>query len=365
MDNTKEIELNLTNVQKEVEFASIEDADLLRIRAYAVTEGENLNGTIFPRKILFLAYKTFIDKPVVIVPNKDDLPTGHGYDFKKNTFDINKRKNIGHIVNAFPVLVDQNGEYIEVYGVEDLNNYPDRELRIIVDAVIYKNYYSDIVDKLQYLHNTGSLSLSMESVISAINTEDNGKVATDVSFTGLAIVDKPAFVNSKSIALAEKEEEEMDYEKAYNELLEKYNALKEEAECKGSDKKKKKSNSEEENAEVTNIKEELAGVKAELAEANATIESLKPFKEKVEVAEKKALGEERAEKLKKLGVEKDATELAELTKEQFADELIVAAENFKPVVEVAETKVISSNFHESKLNENYKDILSEALKGLM
>lgn len=359
MDNSKEIELNLTNAQKDFEFASIYDADLLRIKAYAVTEGRNLNGTIFPRKILFLAYKTFIDKPVIIVPNKDDLPTGHGYDFKNNTFDINKRKNIGHIVDAYPVLVDDNGEVEQVYDAEQLDANPDKELRIVVDAVIYKNYYSDIAEKLQYLHSVGNLSLSMESIINAINTDDDGKVATDISFTGLAIVDTPAFVNSKSIALAEKEEENMDFEKEYNELLVKYNSLKENAEVKAKEEKDALA------TEVASVKEELAKAKTELAEANATIETLKPYKEKVEVAEKEALGNERAEKLKKLGVEKDATELAEMTKEQFADELIEAAENYKPEVEVAEKKTVSANFHESKLNENLEDVLAKAIEELM
>ena len=119
MNNNKEIEINLTDAKKNFEFASINDADLLRIKAYAATEGENLNGTVFPRKILFLAYRTFVDKPVIIVPNRDDLPTGHGYDFKKETFDINKRKNIGHITDAYPVLVNEYGDAISVYDVSD------------------------------------------------------------------------------------------------------------------------------------------------------------------------------------------------------------------------------------------------------
>ena len=360
MNNNKEIEINLTDAKKNFEFASINDADLLRIKAYAVTEGENLNGTVFPRKILFLAYRTFVDKPVIIVPNRDDLPTGHGYDFKKETFDINKRKNIGHITDAYPVLVNEYGDAIDVYNVSDLDNYPDRQLRIVVDIVIYKNYYADISEKLQYLHNTGSLSFSMESVISAIKTDDNGKVATDISFTGLAIVDTPAFVNSKSIEMAEKEEKDMEFKEMYEAEKAKNDSLIAE-----------KANVETELAsakdELTSTKEELANAKTELAEANATIESLKPYKEQVEVAEKKALGEERAAKLKKLGVEKDATELAEMSKDAFADELIQAAENFKPQVEVGQANPnISSNFHETKgLNENLKDILSQAIENLM
>ena len=357
MDKQNMINIDLTNVKPEIEMASAHDADLMRIRAYAVTEGRNLNGTIFTRKILYMSYRTFVDKPVVIVPNKDDLPTGHGFNFKKETFDINKRKNIGHIIDAHPILVDVHGQTFDVYCEEDLDRHPDAELRIVVDMVIYKNYYADISERLESLHNVGSLSFSMESVISAISTDDNGKVATDISFTGLAIVDKPAFVNSKSIELAEKEEEDMDFkemyeaEKAKNETLiaEKTSVETELASVK---------------EEVTSTKEELANVKTELAEAKATIESLEPYKERVEVAEKEALGKERAEKLAKLGVEVEATELAEMSKEEFADKLIEAADNFKP--EVAEVKPnVSANFHETKLSESTRDILSEALASLM
>lgn len=365
MDKQNTIDINLTDAKSKIELASVQDADLMKIRAYAVTEGKNLNGTIFPRKILFLSYRTLVDKPVIIVPNKNDLPTGHAFNMKTGTFDISKRKNIGHIVDAYPVLVDSNGEIIEVYSVEDLDKYPECELRIMVDMVIYKNYFAEMSEKLELLHNSGGLSFSMESVIKAIKTEDNGKVATNISFTGLAIVDTPAFVNSKSIEVAEKEENKtMDYEKAYKELLEKYNALK--AQVDGQNKEKKEKENAELNDQLTSTKEELATTKTELAEANATIESLKPFKEQVENAEKQKLGEERATKLKKLNVEKDATELAEMTKEAFADVLIEAAENFKPVVETASKKEdVSANFHESKLNNDLKSVLSDALENLM
>lgn len=350
--------VDLTYANPKIEIASQWDSDLMRIKAYAVTEGRNLNGTIFPRKLLYMSYRSFIDKPVVIVPNKNDLPTGHGFDFKKETFDISKRKNIGHITDAYPVLIDVHGEVQEVYDVETLDKYPDSELRIVVHMVIYKSYYADISERLESLHKNGNLSFSMESIISAISTDDNGKVATDIAFTGLAIVDKPAFVNSKSIELAEKEEKNMEFkemyeaEKARNEVLiaEKTSVETELASVKD---------------EVASTKEALATAKTELAEAQATIESLKPYKEQVEVAEKEALGQARAEKLAKLGVEVEATELAELTKEEFADKLIEAADSFKPEVAEVKKPEVSANFHETKLPESAKDILSEALASMM
>lgn len=355
MDNMNVMDIDLTTVEKKFEMASYYDADLMRIKAYATHEGKNLNGTIFPRENLLLAYRTFIDKPVIIVPKKDNSPSGHGFNFKTGEFDIKKRQNVGHIINAYPVIVTSNNDIYNVYDNEDLKNLPDGELRIIVELVIYKNYLSDIANRLEFLHSIGDLSFSMEALVSAISTEDGGKVCTDITFTGLAIVDTPAFVNSKSISVAEKEEVEN------MELQEKYDTL-------VAEKAVVDAKLEEATNEVASLKEELADTKAELATEKTAKENaiaeLTPYKEKVELAEKEALGQERAEKLKKLNVEKDATELAELTKEAFADMLIEAAENFKP--EVAEVKEDSynANFHEIKMNESAANVLNKALAEL-
>ena len=56
-----------------------------------------------------------------------------------------------------------------------------------------------------------------------------------------------------------------------------------------------------------------------------------------------------------------------MSRAAFADELIKDDENFKPQVEVGQANPnIRSNFHETKgLNENLKDILSQAIENLM
>lgn len=322
MDNKKVMDIDLTTISNKIEMASYYDADLMRIKAFATTEGRNLNGTIFPRQNLLLAYRSFIDKPVIIVPTSDNSPSGHGFNFKNGTFDLNKRKHVGHITNAYPVIVNEDGEIFEIYCVEDIANCPDGELRIVTEMVIYKNYFTDIAERLEFLHNIGELAFSMEALVSAISTDDGGKVCTEIAFTGLAIVDNPAFVNSKSISVSEKEEENMELQEMYDALV--------------AEKADVDSKLEEATNEITSLKEELAEVKGELAtvkaEKETAIAELTPFKEKVEADKKAALGNERAEKLAKFKVEKDATELAELTKEEFVDMLVEAAENFKPEV---------------------------------
>lgn len=356
MENLKHVDIDLTKGKRDIELASLHDADLMRITCYATTEGENLNGTIFPRKILMSSYASFIDKPLVIVPDKFNNPTTHGFDFKNRTFDLEKRKHIGHITNAFPVMVSENGEIFRIWGMEELDfeEYAECELRIVTELVVYKNYFNDIAERLEFLHSVDNLSFSMEALVNAYDTNDGGKVCTDIMFTGLAIVDDPAFVSAKSIEVSEKEENDMEFKEMYEAEKAKNEALIAE-----------KTSVETELAsvkeEVASTKEELANVKTELAEVKAENESLKPFKEKVEFAEKEELGKARLAKLEKLGVKDlDAMELAEKTKEEFADMLVEAAENYVPEVASNQDNSIGLPNHNTGMKSN-KDKLIEIL----
>ena len=78
-----------------------------------------------------------------------------------------------------------------------------------------------------------------------------------------------------------------------------------------------------------------------------------------ELAEKQKLGEERVAKLAKFGVkDADATELAEKTKEEFADMLMEAAD--KMVVEVAEEKpeVIGVPAHDTNMKTDFEKLVA-------
>ena len=110
--------------------------------------------------------------------------------------------------------------------------------------------------------------------------------------------------------------------------------------------------------EISEVKEQLANSKAEVASAQAEVESLKPFKEQVEISEKAKLGEERAAKLEKFGVKDvDANELAEMSKEDFADKLVEAAENMK--VEVAEEhSAIGLPNHNTSMKSDMNKLMS-------
>lgn len=356
MDKDKLL-IDLTKKQPRFEVASATDSDIMRILCFATHEGENLNGTIFPPKILINCYKTFVDKPVVIVPDKFDNPTVHGFDFKKQTFKNDERINIGHVVNAYPVVVTEDEEFHYIYSPEDLDSeeLENGELRIVTELAIYKHYYSDIAERIKMLHEINDLKFSMEAVVDSYSTEEGGNVCTDITFTGLAIVDKPAFVRARSIEVSSQKEEDEAME-----FKEMYEAEKAKNEALIAEKTAVAEELESTKTELAEIKEELANSKATIVEANAQIEALKPFKEQVELAEKEALGNERVAKLAKFGVkDADAKVLAEKTKEEFADMVLEAAENMT-VVEVAEEKedIIGVPAHDTNMRTDFEKLVA-------
>lgn len=315
------------------ENASADDEDLLRIKCFGTHEGINFNGVEFTRSVLLASYRSFVDKPVVIAKDKNSMPTGHGYDYKKQKFIEKDRTYIGHIVNAYPVIVKPNGEFQQIYS-----DFPEPELdkltgelRIVCDCVVYKKYMKEIADNLVLLHLKKNLKFSMESSVDYVVGDDGVKHCTRILFTGLCVVLNPAFKNSTGIQVAEEEEGLMDFEQMYNDLNNNYQVLVAEKATLEADKTALSVEKDNLQSELNSTKEELATVKGDLAEAQASIEELNGYKEKVENAEKQAVGEERYNKLAKYGeVKNTKEELAEMDKSDFVDVLAEAVENYKP-----------------------------------
>lgn len=359
-ENSINIDLTSDDLNEEVIMAAVEDADLLKIKCYAVHEGKNGNGLIMLREVLLNSYRTLIDKPVVIEPDKNDFPLKHGYDYKTKQFNHDKRKTIGHVVDAYPVIVKQDGTVVNVYDIEDTNEVAG-ELRIVTQLVVYKQYYPNIVERIKFLHNVDNLSFSIEAITRVINADDNTRVASQAGFTALAIVDVPAFEHSKSIEVAAKEDNGMEELQAkFEQALADKVALETNV-----------ANLETELASVkdenVSLKEELANTKVEVAslqtEKENIVAELTPYKEKVELAAKEALGKERAAKLSKLGVEKDATELASMSKEDFADLVLNTVENAS--VNIENASYTGFNFENIGLkNESSLDELKAAIDEL-
>lgn len=400
-EKNKDLDKNILVVDllkgKEIELGSVGDYDLMRVVCYATHEGINLNKTEFSRDILLNSYKSFEGKPLWLVPDFAGLPTGHGFDFENKKFDIDSRKAVGHIVSAEPCVVNENGDCIFFDKENEYSNIKEMEtaegeLRIICELVVYRLYLTEVANMIEMLHKDGKLNFSMEGLMDCDIDDDGIKHCTKINFTGLAIVKNPAFVNSYSLDVAEEEiiGGSMDYEKAYNELkakydtlLEKYNALKGSKGDGGKAPADKggsggSGGSGGGGGKAGCAEEEVAGINkiTELLEQISTLQTeiseLKPFKEQVVAAQKEALGKDRHARLEKMGyTEKSETELAEISKEAYAELLEKAidakAENTqvdKDVNKQVETSgYMGVDFHNSSL-ESDKDSLLNLLKGL-
>ena len=177
--------------EKQIEVASASDPDLLKIRCFGTHEGLNENGLLVLRQVLKDNYRSLIDKPVVVVLDKDNKPTGHGYDFKRKKFIEAKRKYVGHVVDAFPCIVCEDGSIVDVSWTAEAD-YPKGEFRILCDLVIYKRYLGELSETLSDLHVGGELKFSIEAVTDQEVTYEGIRNCTKIQFTGLAIVKNPA-----------------------------------------------------------------------------------------------------------------------------------------------------------------------------
>lgn len=315
-ENMKSLDIKLLDEVNQIEIGSVEDLDLMHITCFATHEGLNLNGTYFNREILLRAYPSFIEKPLVIVTDNNLQPTGHGFDFVKRTFDNDKRKAVGHIIEAYPVLVKGNEiENVAYMPHEDIP--PEGELRIICKIVVYKHYLYEIASVLEDLHRLGELKFSMEGTMDCNIGEDGVKYCTAIHFTGLAIVKNPAFQNSYSLEVAEQEKggKELDFEKAYNELKTEHETL-------VAEKAVTDSGLETKTNEVAEKDNRIEALTEEVAELKLKVEKLEPYKTQVIASEQKAIGEKRLKRLQTFEyAEKTAEELGSLTKEEYADVL--------------------------------------------
>lgn len=318
-----------------VEIAEDTNNDLMRAKVFACHEGINGNGTEFTRQTLQRCYKSLIDKTVVIVLDCDNLPSGHGYDFIAHKFDEKARKHIGHITDAYPCVVTEDNKIIrlkdgDLAQIED-GNIPNGEYRIICELVLNKQYEPQLCRTLLELHSKNQLNFSMECLADYVVSEDGIKHCTNIHFTGLCIVKRPAFANSYSIEIGEqKGDNTLEFEKMYKEATERIEKLVAE--------KNKLQNDfdkivlEKENSE-TNLREEICQLKTNVAELEAQTNLLKTYKEKVENAEKLEIGKNRKEKLAKYGkVVESEQELAELSQEDYLNKLESAVDNYNPSV---------------------------------
>lgn len=322
MDKNKrsDIEIELLKESDVFEISSVQDIDLMKIRCFGTHEGLNENGTIFTREMLLECFPTFIDKPLVLVQDGNGLPTGHAFDFQKLTFDENARAHVGHIVNAFPCIVDHAGSIYDVSN-KPIEEFPDGEFRIICDLVLYKYYLKEVSEIILDLHLNGMLNFSMEGLMDC-NIDNAGiRHCIQIQFTGLAIVKRPAFRNAYSLEVAEEREggSKLDFEKMYNDLKVANDTLIADHAVAVAELVTKEAELAAKEIEVAEKLETIATKEIEIAEATKVIGELKPFQEQVELAAKTDLGNKRHARLSALGyTEKSVDELSAMDQSEYS-----------------------------------------------
>lgn len=372
--NKQSIEIELLKKTDKFEVGAVNGKDLMKIKCFATHEGVNENGTSFTREMLLECYHTFIDKPLILVSDIFGKPTGHGFDYSTGKFDTDKRKQVGHISNAYPCIVKDNGEIVEVSGV-DIEDFPEGEFRIICDLIFYKFYLSEIAEIIYNLHTNGMLKFSMEGLTSGDIDENGIKHCTSIQFTGLAIVKYPAFKNSFSLEVAEKKEKggtQLEFEKLYNELKVTHDALIATNAVTVAELLEVKAELVIANTELEAKEAIVAEKDVELATVVAEVENLKPFKEKVESEKKAELGKKRFERLSKLGaVDKTAEELSTMDQETYSallEDALDKATTTKKTgskTETAETKdtILGLIVNDNAGTKTNKQRLTELLEG--
>ncbi len=363
------IEFELLRESDVFEISSVQDIDLMKIRCFATHEGLNENGTIFTREMLLECYPTFVDKPLVLVQDEYGQPTGHAFDFKRLTFNKDAREHVGHIVNAFPCIVNHEGNIYDVSNL-DPEEFPDGEFRIICDLVLYKYYLKEVSEIILDLHMNGMLNFSMEGLMDC-NIDNAGiRHCTRIQFTGLAIVKRPAFKNAFSLEVAEQKEGglKLDFEKMYNDLKSEHEVLIAEHATTVAELANKESELTAKDVEIAEKVEVLATKEIEIAEVTKIVDELKPFKEQVELAEKTLLGEQRLARLTKLGyAEKDIVELSSMDQVEYAallEEVIDKASQDRKTHEQASTGSFIGTINTDVGFRSGKERLSELMAEL-
>ena len=350
------MEFDLVSVQvvdkrpEHVELGEWSDKDLMFIQGIAVREGVNANNALFERDDLSKTANTLTGKPLKIrfVHNN---PTGHGYDRQTGIFD-EIVKPIGAIHYAWP------------------NESDDGKLQVVFEAVVWQVYYPEVANRLRQLHREGNLKFSIEASRDEEVTPEGYRRQFNILFHGLCVVANPAEAKATSLMVAELINEggkKVDYEKLYNELLNKFNEQGNQLALVSKDKELAEKDRDELKTQATEVAEKVIDLEGQLKEVTAEKDN---FKNQIEQAEKESLGAERLVKLQKYGeVTETAKELAELDREAWVSRLEEAVTKYHPTgnKEDAEKKEVLGVKHENVSTKKIdrKAQLSQLIDGLL
>lgn len=163
-----------------------EQKDYIDITYILASSVPNLNGALFTKDELEIAKDSIVNQPLIIVPDFNNLPTGHSVeDFPKLGFGA--------------VVV---GTHISSEIVEE-----DKITHLKTTARVWKIRYPEIATMLLGLHASNNLKFSMEAKYANAKVEGGVRSLKGVSFIGSAVVDNPANPYSISLEVASKMKE--------------------------------------------------------------------------------------------------------------------------------------------------------------
>ncbi|QQO38702.1 hypothetical protein PP657_gp084 [Bacillus phage BCPST] len=236
----------------------------------------NLNGWHADAEALESAKETIINEPLIIVPDWDNLPTGHSLaKFPALDYDA---KIIGTHIAA---------ETFEEDGITHLKT----------TARVWKIRHPLESETMKSLHEAGALRFSMEAAYDEAGTEGTTRKAKNVKFIGSAVVDDPANPFSYSLEVANRKKQEQGGSNSMFKTL------------------------DEAVAHIGGLNVKLENAETKLATANKTIETLTG--EKSTLAETLETANKNVDKLtaevKTLTEEKETAAKAKLAGERFAE----------------------------------------------
>lgn len=339
-----QVSASIVAPESEFEISGYKSRDLLFLEAVAVYEGVNGNNALFERAELEKSYKSFIGKPIKIRLVNNEV-TGHGYDLHTKRFDE---------------LVKTVGFIYEVNGLENAEG----KFEVRVKAVVWEKYYPEVAGTIRELHNRRELKFSIEADRDFEVTEEGFRRCFNINFSGLCIVNNPAFPQTKSLLVAELFEggkKQMDFEKMYEAEKSKVEDLNGKLVLSEQKVGELSEKLEALTTEVAEMKEKAVEVEGEM---KTVVADRDQYKEKVELAEKQELGKERAEKLNKYTKEVKADELAELSKEEFIETLEKAIEDYEPENAEKKDEGIGVKYEKAGNGKSNKQKMKDFIFGL-
>jgi len=271
----------------------------------------NLNGWHADAEALEAAKESIINEPLIIVPDWDNLPTGHSLaKFPALDYDA---KIIGTHIAA---------ETFEEDGITHLKT----------TARVWKIRHPLESETMKSLHEAGALRFSMEAAYDEAGTEGTTRKAKNVKFIGSAVVDDPANPFSYSLEVANRKKQEQGGFKSME-----FKTLEEAVAHIGGMKvtlKNAEDALETANKTIETLTSEKATLTETLATANANVDNLttevSTLKEEKETAAKEKLADERFAEMA------EHVEYTEAEKAETASHLATLSEDvYKMVLETA------------------------------